>query len=82
MPRQTDIQTTQDLDLGAAYMVVSGRQPVLYREPGNSLVSIELIDGELTRELMLSYATGKLVLNIKRFASCRAWLYRQAKEVK
>ena len=82
MTRPTAKQTTHDFDLGAAYMVVTGRQPAMYREPGDTLVTIELIEDDATHSLMLSYAAGELVLNVKRFAACRAWLYRQAKGVR
>lgn len=82
MARQTAIQKTHDFDLGAAYMVITGRQPAMYREPGETLVTIELIGDEATLSLMVAYAAGDLTLNIRRFASCRAWLYRQAKGVK
>ena len=82
MTRQTAIQKTHDLDYAAAYMVATGRQPVMYRESGAALVTIELVEDDTTHSLMLAYAAGELVLNVKRFAACRAWLYRQAREVR
>jgi len=81
MNRLTDYQTTTDLDLGAAYMVVTGRQPHVVHSHDDKLASIEMVDDAVTRQLMLAYACGQLALNIKRFATCRAWLYRQVKEV-
>lgn len=80
--RQTAFQTTTDFDLGATYMSVTGRQPAVFREPGNTLVSIEMVNDNVTRDLMIAYALGDLMVNVKRFAACRAWIYRQAKGVK
>ncbi len=82
MNRQSDYQITQDLDLGAAYMSLTGRQPKVVHNHHDQLVSIHMIDDEITRDLMLAYASGQLIVKVKRFASCRAWLYRQVKEVK
>ena len=81
MNRQIEFQTTNDIDLGAVYMVVTGRQPHVIRNHDDRLASIEMIDDAVTRQLMLAYASGQLALNIKRFATCRAWLYRQVREV-
>lgn len=81
MKKNTAIQT-HDFDLGAVYMVATDRRPELYREPGDSLVTLVLPNDQITREVMMAYASGELKINVKRFASCRNWLYRQAKEVK
>lgn len=80
--RQNAFQTTTDFDLGAAYMVITGRQPSIFRQPGNILTSIEMVDDDATRNLMIAYAGGDLMVSVKRFAACRAWIYRQAKAVK
>jgi hypothetical protein len=80
--RQPEIQTTTDFDLGATYMESTGRQPVPCRQPGDHLISLELINDDVTRNLMIAYASGNLMVNVKRFAACRAWIYRQAKAVK
>jgi hypothetical protein len=82
MIRSTAFQTTTDLDLGAVYMVNTGRQPAVFRQPGDALVTIELVNDDVTRDLMIAYAGGDLMVNVKRFAACRAWIYRQAKAVK
>jgi hypothetical protein len=72
---------TNDIDLAAVYIVVTGRKPTMYREPGDRLATFTMPPDEQTREVMLAYATGTLKVNVKRFAACRAWLYRQAKGV-
>jgi hypothetical protein len=82
MTRQHEFQTTTDFDLGAVYMVLTGRQPAVFRQPGDDLVSIEMVYDDTTRDIMLAYAGGALMVNVKRFAACRAWIYRQAKAVK
>lgn len=82
MTRQTDIQiTTQDIDLGASYMVITGRQPEVVHYPGDELTSIEMVNDSVTRGLILTYTSGQLALNIKKFSACRAWLYRRIKGV-
>lgn len=80
--RQNAFQTTTDFDLGATYMVITGRQPAVFRQPGDALTTIELVNDDVTRDLMIAYAGGDLMVNVKRFAACRAWIYRQAKAVK
>jgi|GEM_PF-4686140 len=80
--RQSAFQTTTDFDLGAVYMVCTGRQPAIFRQPGDALVTIEFVNDDVTRDLMIAYAGGDLMVNVKRFAACRAWVYRQAKAVK
>lgn len=79
--RQHAIQTT-DFDLAACYMLFTGRQPVVFRQPGDTLTTVEMADAEDTRRLLLEYAAGSLMVNVKRFAACRAWIYRQAKAVR
>lgn len=80
--RQHVFQTTNDFDLGAVYMVSTGRQPTVFRQPGDSLVSIRMVNDEVTENLMIAYAGGFLMVNVKRFAACRAWIYRQARAVR
>lgn len=81
MTRTTAIETN-DIDLAAVYMTATGRKPNLYRVPGQALVTFQMPADEATRRVMLEYAAGSLELNVKRFAACRAWLYRQAREVR
>lgn len=73
---------TSDIDLSAAIMTATGRTPTIYRQTGQVLVSFEFKDDDESRAVIYAYATGELVLPVKRFAACRAWLYRQAKGVK
>ncbi len=79
MTRPTEFQT-EDLDLAAAIMTATGRQPEVYQQPGRTLISFEFPDDEDTRTIIISYAGGELVQPVKRFAACRSWLYRKAKE--
>ncbi len=80
MARQSEIETN-DIDLAAVYMTVTRRNPEMYIEPGDKLVTFQLPADETTRNVMLAYAAGTLELNVKRFAACRARLYRKAREV-
>ena len=73
---------TSDIDLSAAIMTATGRKPAIFRQPGQALVSFEFKDDDESRAVIIAYATGELVQPVKRFAACRAWLYRQAKGVK
>jgi hypothetical protein len=79
--RQHAIETT-DFDLGACYLMFTDRHPTIFRQPGNNLTTVEMLDDAATRNLMMQYAAGTLMVNVKRFAACRAWIYRQAKAVK
>lgn len=80
-PRSTEPQTS-DIDLSAAIMTATGRTPAIYRQPGQALVTFEFKDDDESRAVIVAYATGELVQPVKRFAACRAWLYRQAKGVR
>jgi len=80
-PRENQI-VTHDLDLGALFMVETDRMPGIFREPGNPLVTLSMPNDEATRDLMIAYASGTLKVDVKKFASCRAWLFRQVKGVK
>jgi len=73
---------TSDIDLIAAIMTATGRPPAIFRQPGQALVTFEFKDEDESRSVTIAYATGELVQPVKRFAACRAWLYRQAKGVK
>ena len=73
--------STHDIDLAAAYMTVRGDQPSMHRDTGKALVTFDLIADEITINLLSRYATGELSLNIRRFASCRNFLYKKMKEV-
>lgn len=82
MPTRTAECQTSDIDLCAAIMTATGRIPSILRQPGQALVSFEFKDDEETRAVIMAYATGELMQPVKRFAACRAWLYRQARGVR
>jgi hypothetical protein len=79
--RQTEFQTT-DLDLAAAIMTATGKQPKIVQLVGKALITFEFQDDETTRAAIIAYASGELAQPVKRFATCRAWLYRQAKRAR
>jgi hypothetical protein len=81
MTRQPAIQTN-DIDLAAVYMTATGLKPGMYRATGDTLVTFQMPSDKATRKVMLEYALGSLELNVKRFAACRAWLYRQTRGVR
>lgn len=81
-PKAKRAITTTDIDLAAAYLAITGRKPTVHYSPGDALVSFRFFIDEPTREVIIAYGTGDLTVNCKRFAACRAWLYRQAKEVR
>ncbi len=82
MSRQTAFITTTDIELAASYMEQTGRTPAVFREPGNALVSIEMVNDQITQQVMMSFAIGDLMVNARRFSACRAYLYRTIKAVK
>lgn len=81
MTRPTEFQTS-DLDLAAAIMTATGRQPEVFLQPGRQLITFEFFDDEATRSIIIAYAGGELMQSVKRFAACRAWLYRQTKNLR
>lgn len=74
--------STHDLDLAAARMTITGEQPSVYLQRGDSLATFDLPDDEITRQILVDYATGSLMLNVKRFAACRNFLFKKLKEVR
>lgn len=80
MTRPTEFQTS-DLDLAASIMTATGRQPEVFQQPGQALVTFDFPDDVVTRKTIIAYAGGELVQPVRRFAACRSWLYRQAKGV-
>ena len=72
--------STTDLDLAAAIMTATGRQPEVFRQPGRPLVTFEFPDDEPTRKIIFAYAGGDLSLPVKQFAACRSLLYRYTRE--
>lgn len=77
-PRPSEFETS-DIDLAAAIMTASNKQPVVVRHPGAPLVSFQFPNDEASYAVIVAYATGELCQPVKRFAACRANLYRQAK---
>lgn len=73
---------THDIDLAAARMVITGEQPGVSIQAGDSLASFDLPDDEITGRILNEYATGTLMLNVKRFASCRNFLFKKLKGVR
>jgi len=72
--------STEDIDLAAAIMASTGRQPEVFRQPGCPLVTFECLDDEHTRQTIFAYAGGDLSLPVRRFAACRSLLYRLARK--
>ncbi len=72
---------THDIELAAARMAITGEQPNVFKESGERLATFELPADAITMNLLSQYATGDLSLNIKRFASCRNFLFKKVKEV-
>lgn len=81
MHRHHDSLTTTDLDLMAAIMAVTGRTASVYLQPGASLAIAELPLDEAVESIVVAYAAGTLVVNARRFASTRAYLYRETRRV-
>lgn len=79
MNRPTDLQT-HDFDLMAAIMAETGIVPTVYQQPGQPLVTCETPLTDETQQIAIGYATGDLLTNARRFAACRSWLYRKAKD--
>jgi len=73
---------THDLELAAARRTITGEKPPLVMESGDHLVTIELPADAVTMNLLNQYATGDLCLNIKRFTSCRNFLFKKLKEAR
>lgn len=78
--RPTDQLQTTDLDQAAAIMAGTGTRPNIHRQSGDSLVSFAFEASEEHQHIALAYSTGALHQPVKRFAACRAWLYRQARK--
>lgn len=74
--------STHDIDLAACYMAITGNQPACYLRPGDHLAIFEIPNNELTMPMFSEYATGSLMLPIKRFCSCRSFLYKKMKEAR
>lgn len=73
---------TTDIELAAAHATRTGTLPPVCFHPDESLGVFELPDNAETHALFIEYATGVLTLNIKRFCSCRALLFRKLKEAR
>lgn len=72
--------TTTDLNLAAALMTATNTHPVkIY--PGNDFVAFDFQSNERTEAVMVKYAAGTLVLNVRRLGRCRLWLDRKCRVV-
>ena len=79
MQRPSEFRSS-DIDLIAAIMAATGSTPSVYQEKSNNLAVCEMEFTHEIQEVVLSYAAGDFMVNAKRFAACRSWLYRKAKE--
>ena len=73
---------THDIDLAACRMTITGEQPSVFMEAGDHLATFELPGDSITTTLLNNYATGELCLNVRRFASCRNFLFKKLREVR
>ena len=74
--------STHDIDLAASYMTITDKLPPVYLQPGDTLATFDLPDDEITRQILSNYATSTLMVSAKRFATCRAFLFKQIKGVR
>lgn len=79
--RLQDTLTTTDLDLMAAVMAATGRTPSVYLQPGATLAVVELPIEEAVDNIIIQYAAGTLLVNARRFATCRGYLHREIRRV-
>ena len=77
--RPTEFRAS-DLDLFAAIMAETGCTPTLHIEKSSNLAVCETAYSQDLQQVVLGFASGDLMVNAKRFAACRSWLYRKAKE--
>lgn len=74
--RPIDFKTT-DIELAAALMTCGQRPGKI--APGPELVEFHFRHDERLHEVALQYAAGTLVLEVRRLANSRSWLYRQVR---
>lgn len=77
--KSEDFQTA-DIDLAAAIMAVTEKQPRITRQSGRQLVSFDFTADESIQAVVMGFASGSLAVNARRFATARALLYRIARE--
>lgn len=73
------IFTTTDIDLAAAIIAATGVEPDMHQKKPGDLATFTFPDDPPTRSIILKFAAGDLILDVRRFANRRAWLYRQVK---
>lgn len=78
MDRLEEIRTA-DINLAASIMTATNRRPASIIA-GHDLVEFAFPADDTTRDVTLKYAAGTLTQEVRRFASNRSWLYRQARE--
>jgi hypothetical protein len=71
--------STKDLELAAALMA-SGIRPKLIA-PSKDLVEFHFANDDNVQSIALQYAAGTLLLEVRRLACNRTWLFRQVREV-
>jgi len=70
---------TQDIDLAAAIMAVTGYEAEIERTPSSNLVNFVFPNDPAVQKAALSFCSGSLMVNARRFSIRRAWLYRLVK---
>ncbi|GAB7026026.1 hypothetical protein [Geotalea toluenoxydans] len=80
MTRHEDFRTS-DIELAAALMTATNRKPLAIM-PGVELVEFIFPGDEVVQSVVMKYAAGRLILEVKRLAANRTWLYRQVQQVK
>lgn len=71
---------TQEIDLAAAIITATGVEPDMH--PVGALVSFTFPDDSTTKRVVLDFVSGRLILDVKRFAYRRSWLYRQVSSIR
>lgn len=73
---------TRDLDLASAIQTATGNEPNLEQHPPQDLVTFSFPHTVETRDTVVAYAAGNLVLNVRRLLNRRAWLYREVSAIR
>lgn len=68
---------TKDLDLASAIQTATGIEPDLAQRFPHDLVTFSFPTTPETRDVVLAYTAGTLVLDVRRLLNRRAWLYRE-----
>jgi hypothetical protein len=71
--------STEDLDLAAAIVTATRKRPRVCKHTDRQLVTFIFPNDEPTQAVILAYAGGTLIQNVRKFAACRFQLYRLAR---